>query len=96
MLNLVPISPKALFCLAGSIVEIVGAQQGIGQILLGQPMMGSVVGILIKLALALHLRGIVVLVLQAAGNRPRLSRPNIGKSGIQSLVCGIGLGRLSH
>lgn len=73
MLNPVPIGPKALLIFIAAIFIILHAQQAVRQVLLRQPVMGRVVGVLVELALALHLGGIVMLVLQVSGDGPGVS-----------------------
>lgn len=77
MLDLVPIGPKTLLGFVVPIFIVMNPQKGIRQILLGKPMMGRIMGILVKLPLALHLCPIKVLILQISGNASRFSRPNI-------------------
>ena len=64
----VPIGFKALLVLVVSIFIIFRPQKSVRQILLGKPVVGRVVGLLVKLPFAGHLGAVIMFVLQVPGD----------------------------
>src|SRR5699024_4722962 len=85
--------------LLGAVVAIgvvPGVLDGVGQVLLGHPVVFVFLGVLVVLALDQGVRAVVVLVLQLAGHRPGPARPDVGQGGVDGGLPAVGLGAGGH